>query len=254
MSAEFDHLGARYQELLKDPLRDYFGSGAESEFFVTRKLDVLLAFAKSLRFDTSRATWLDVGCGQGQFLRLGRQHFARILGCDVSIGMMQHCQDLEVATQVEADRLPFQDASADWITAVCTYHHVEPRSWASLTADITRVLRPGGVFMMVEHNPLNPAVRIIVRRTPVDAHAVLLTAGTARRLMVGAGLRVAGTNYFLYVPQRLYRWGRFLEKALVHVCMGGQYAVFGVKPGGAGPGPDSPTPGRVPIARGDAPA
>jgi SAM-dependent methyltransferase len=228
MSAEFDRFAAEYDELLKDPVREYFAPG--STFFMTRKLELLLETLARLGLDPRRASWLDVGCGQGQLLRAGRSHFARAAGCDVSAGMMQGIDEVEVVAQTEPDRVPFDDNSADLVTAVCMYHHVDQRSWARLTADIRRVLRPGGVFAIVEHNPLNPIVQLIVRRTPVDEHATLFTAARARRVMRDAKLDVLSTRYFLYVPERLYRWGRLVEKALEVVPMGGQYAVFGRKP------------------------
>jgi len=233
MNAEFDRLAEQYQKLLEDPLREYFAPG--SDFFVTRKIDVLLDFARAAGIATNRATWLDVGCGQGQLLRAGRAHFARAVGCDVSTAMIAACPDLEIATQTDLVRLPFADASMDWITAVCVYHHVEPHDRAALATDMLRVLKPDGVFAIIEHNPLNPAVQVIVRRTPVDAHATLLSARTARRLMRQAGLQVIATQHFLYVPQALYRWGRFAERALGRVPLGGQYAVFGRKAASSAP-------------------
>ena len=38
---EFDHLAPAYKEMLNDSVRDYFAP--ESEFFFTRKVDMLLA-------------------------------------------------------------------------------------------------------------------------------------------------------------------------------------------------------------------
>ena len=227
MGTEFDRFAEQYDELLKDPLRDRFAS--DSRFFVKRKLEVLLEFARASGLDTRRATWLDVGCGKGQLLRDGRSYFARAMGCDVSAAMIAACQDLEVVAQTEVDRLPFDDASLDWVTTVCLYHHVGRGDRARLTDEILRVLKPGGIFVVVEHNPFNPVVQLLVRRTPVDEHADLLTARTVRHMMRGAGLRVMATRYFLYVPERLYPWGRKLEQALQRLPLGGQYAVFGRK-------------------------
>jgi hypothetical protein len=54
--------------------------------------------------------------------------------------------------------------------------------------EIQRVLRPGGVFSLIEHNPLNPVTRLIVSRTPVDGNAKLLTAsGHATAHLFGRG-------------------------------------------------------------------
>ena len=227
MSAEFDRFVGEYDELLKDPVREYFAPG--STFFVTRKLELLLETLGRLGLDTRKATWLDVGCGQGHLLRAGRSHFARVVGCDVSAGMMRDIADLDVVAQTDPHRVPFDDQSVDLVTTVCIYHHVDRPAWPRLTADIRRVLRPGGVFVMIEHNPINPVVQLIIRRTPVDEHAHLLTAAAARRAMRDAEFDVRATRYFLYVPEHLYRWGRFVERALEAVPMGGQYMVVGLK-------------------------
>ena len=228
MDQEFDRLAPDYKELLDDSVREYFAPG--SEFFLTRKIDMLLEFAARERVDTRQATWLDVGCGQGDLLRAAKPHFARALGCDVSLGMIAECRDLEVVHQADPLRLPFDDRSADWATAVCIFHHIIPQERAPLVADICRVLRPGGIFAMIEHNPFNPAVQLIVRRTPVDENAQLLTARTARRLIHEASMQAVATRYFLYVPQRVYGWAAPVERALDRVPLGGQYVVFGRKP------------------------
>jgi SAM-dependent methyltransferase len=228
MDQEFDRLAPEYKELLNDSVREYFAPG--SEFFLTRKIDMLLEFATRERVDTRQATWLDVGCGKGDLLRAAQPHFAKALGCDVSIGMITECRDLGVVHQADPLCLPFEDGSVDWVTAVCIFHHISPQERAPLVADIYRVLRPGGIFAIIEHNPFNPAVQLIVRRTPVDENAKLLTARTARRLIQEASMQAVATRYFLYVPQRVYGWAAPVERALDRVPLGGQYVVFGRKP------------------------
>jgi len=228
MDQEFDRLAPKYKELLNDSVRDYFAPG--SEFFVTRKMDMLLEFAASQGVDTRQITWLDVGCGQGDLLRAAKPHFARALGCDVSLGMIAECRDLEVVHQTNPLRLPFAEGSIDWVTAVCIFHHINPPERGPLAADIYRVLRPGGIFAIIEHNPFNPAVQLIVRRTPVDENAKLLTARTARHLIQTASIQTVATRYFLYAPQRIYDWVAPVERALERVPLGGQYVVFGRKP------------------------
>jgi SAM-dependent methyltransferase len=228
MSPEFDRFAPGYEDLLKDPVREYFAPGAR--FFAARKIDVLMAFLQNLGVDARQVCWADVGCGKGQLLRAGRSSFAKAIGCDISPGMLRDCADLDVLVQPGPERVPFDDASIDLATAVCVYHHVEPARWAELTADIRRTLKPGGIFAIIEHNPMNPVAQLVVRRTPIDEHAVLLSARRARRLMREAGLDTIGTRYFLLLPERFYRRGARLERALERVPLGGQYAVFGMKP------------------------
>jgi SAM-dependent methyltransferase len=136
---------------------------------------------------------------------------------------------IETRVQKESLQIPFGDAEFDFVTAVCVYHHVPPADRGRLTAEIGRVLRPGGIFCMIEHNPVNPVTRLIVSRTPVDADAILLPAEEARELIAGAGFAPLEQEYFLYFPQALYRLLGRLETALAKVPLGGQYALFNEK-------------------------
>ena len=90
--------------------------------------------------------------------------------------------------------LPFEDNSVDFV-AVCVYHHVHGTARKLLTREIKRVLTPGGLCCIVEHNPWNPVTRAIVRRCPVDADAEILTARTASRLIQEAGFQVLSADY-----------------------------------------------------------
>ena len=228
MNPEFDRYSSDYAKLLQDPIRDRFASN--SQFFHERKWILLRDWCRTLGFDTERETWLDVGCGQGELLRLGRSHFARAVGCDLSSGMLGEADGLEVIRQEAPDQLPFESGSVGLVTAVCVYHHVEPPHRPALCEEVKRVLRPGGLFCIIEHNPFNPATQLIVSRTPVDADAKLLTSWTTRRLLKRTGLDPLGTRYFLMFPERLFRRAGWIEDALRWLPLGGQYAALARKP------------------------
>jgi SAM-dependent methyltransferase len=228
MDAEFDRYAARYEELLRDPIRDAFASGAR--FFQERKWSLLREWFDRLEFDTGRERWLDIGCGKGELLHLGRRDFAEAVGCDLSTGMLGAASGLEVVRQPAPDHLPFEDDSLGLATAVCVFHHVQTADRPALCADAWRVLRPGGLICVIEHNPFNPATQLIVRRTPVDADARLLTAWATRRLLRRAGFVPLGTRYFLVFPESLFRRLRRIEDALERLPVGGQYAVLARKP------------------------
>jgi SAM-dependent methyltransferase len=230
--AEFDELSAKYEELLADPIRDRF-AGAASEFFHVRKRDLIRNYFQHRKIDTRALQYLDVGCGKGELLRLLCSDFKHVSGCDPSKGMMEagRLEEAGIATSVQTDpgKLPYDSDQFDFVTAVCVYHHIPPPARSGMTAEIRRVLKPDGMFAMIEHNPYNPATRLIVSRTPVDADAILLAPRESRGLMKFAGLRVDHSEYFLYLPERLYRHAAWVESALRQVALGGQYAVFGVK-------------------------
>lgn len=236
--SRFDPLSSSYEELLRDPLRDRF-SGQESMFFHRRKANLIRRFFRGRSVATSGLRYLDVGCGKGELLRLLQADFQQTAGCDVSTRMMEQISQFSgIETRVQKDplQIPFGDAEFDLVTAVCVYHHVPRAARPTLTGEVGRVLRPGGIFCMMEHNPLNPVTRLIVSRTPVDADAVLVPAKEARGLAGGAGFARIEQDYFLYFPQALYRYLGFLEAALAKVPLGGQYAVFSKKNANAASG------------------
>jgi SAM-dependent methyltransferase len=229
MPTEFDDYAANYRELVRDPIRDLFADG--SGFFFERKWILLAAFLKRRGIRSESAGWLDVGCGQGELLRLGKSSFKRIAGCDVSNEMLTTAGDLNVTIQKDPERLPYGSGEFDLVTAVCVYHHVTADDMRhKLTAEIRRVLKPGGVFCIIEHNPLNPATRLMVSRIPVDRDARLLTPSLSRTLLAGGGLRVIESEFFLYLPERLYRKLGAIETWMKRIPLGGQYAIFAEKP------------------------
>lgn len=224
---EFDAYAVDYAELIRDPIRDRFA--ASSRFFFERKLEVIQSFYRRRGVETRNLTWLDVGCGQGDLMKVAAAHFKSAAGCDRSEGMLKACAPYEVRHQVGDECLPFEDSRFDFATVVCVYHHVPDEQRLALTRDVMRTLKPGGVMCIIEHNPLNPVTRLIVSRTPVDADAHLLRAGQAGSLLISAGARILESRYFLYFPQSVYRFLAPAERLLSAVPLGGQYAVFAQK-------------------------
>lgn len=225
---EFDRYSDSYADLLKDSIRDCF-TGPHTDFFHIRKRDLIRDYFQRRGIDTRSMRYLDLGCGKGELLRLLQPSFGHVVGCDPSAGMLDTVEGIEVCLQSEENKIPFPASSFDFVTAFAVYHHVPLAQRTMLTQEVKRVLKPGGVFAIIEHNPFNPLTRLIVSRTPVDVHAVFLTASEARRLMASSGFVVDTTDYFLYFPRRVYEsGGRHLEKLLTKLPFGGQYAVFGI--------------------------
>ena len=217
-----------YAELLKDPIRDLFAADGYS-FFHSRKRDLILDYFHAHRIAPAGLKYLDLGCGQGELLQLLQPEFAVCRGCDPSADMLAAVEGVETRIQNNPLEIPFGDAEFDFVTAVCVFHHVRPRDRVPLMREVRRVLRPGGAFCVIEHNPYNPATQIIVNRTPVDADAILLTARETQTCMRGVGFAPRETTYFLYFPERFYGAAKWPERLLKRVPLGGQYAVFASK-------------------------
>jgi ubiquinone/menaquinone biosynthesis C-methylase UbiE len=231
---EFDRYSPAYEDLLRDPIRDRFTKSG-SQFFHVRKRDLVRDYFRSQGVDTSNLHYLDVGCGKGEMLSLLREDFGRVSGCDPSQGMLSAVESVRTRVQENPGKIPFDAAEVDFVTAICVYHHVPPSERLALTQEIYRVLKPGGVFAIIEHNPYNPVTRLIVGRTPVDADATLLKASETHKWMRLAGFRCHARQYFLYFPEAIYRVAGSVERLLRAVPLGGQYAIFGTKGGGAEP-------------------
>ncbi len=229
--AEFDAYSAAYEELLRDPVRDRFASG--TEFFHRRKRDIVCDYFAARQQNTQRLAYLDVGCRQGELTRLLQSEFGSVAGCDPSAGMLEAARfktsDVEYRLQSDPHVIPFADDTVDFATAVCVYHHVSPMERPRLTREVYRVLKPGGVFALIEHNPWNPVTQLIVSRTPVDRDAILLRPKETRTLLREQGFEVDDERYFLYFPEAFYRECAGVEAILGRLPLGGQYAVFGKK-------------------------
>ncbi|QEE27883.1 class I SAM-dependent methyltransferase [Terriglobus albidus] len=228
LSPEFDLYAASYDALLEDPIRNRFAHG--THYFHQRKWVLIQDLLHRAGLNTSSLRWLDVGCGKGELLELAGSHFAWAGGCDPSAAMLDSSTRFEVRQQQSQIELPFDTGSADFVTAVCVYHHVPQAARKLLMNEIKRVLSPGGLACIIEHNPWNPVTRAIVSRCPVDVDAELLTARDAKALMSGCGFAPLFSDYFLYLPERLYSRMASLESLLAKVPLGGQYALLARSP------------------------
>jgi SAM-dependent methyltransferase len=230
MDPEFERYAKSYEELLDDPIRNRF-VGGQSDFFHRRKADLIRNYFRNMSDRTGLRNYLDLGCGKGELVSLLQPDFASVAGCDPSTSMLVSARGIEMRVQPDPAVIPFEDGRFDFVTAVCVYHHVPVAARPNLTREVRRVLKPGGIFCVIEHNPFNPIVQLIVRRTPVDADAVLLRSSETCRLMRDAGFSIESLEFFLYLPKRLYSAMGAVERAFTRVPAGGQYAVFGTLAG-----------------------
>jgi SAM-dependent methyltransferase len=225
---EFDQYARSYADYLDDPLRGRFAH--DPLHFHRRKWLLIQKLLKQAGMDPAKSKWLDVGCGQGSLLEVAGKHFSQASGCDPSAGMLSSCAAYSVREQASPVALPYQDGSMDVVTSVCVYHHVHGSDRTLLTREIRRVLAPGGLYCIVEHNPWNPVTRTIVGRCAVDVDAELLSAPNAARLMKDSGFDLLRTSYFLYLPEQLFNHFAAMESALERIPLGGQYALLGRAP------------------------
>lgn len=228
LAPEFDQYAHSYDDLLEDPIRN--GFARDPLHFHRRKWLLIERLLKRSSQTWSTKRWLDVGCGRGELLRLAGSNFSMAMGCDPSASMLSSRSTVRTYKQPSPVELPFDDGSVDFVTAVCVYHHVHGEARALLTNEIRRVLTPGGLCCIIEHNPFNPVTRAIVQRCPVDVDAELLTARSAGMLLKAARFESLSTDYFLFFPEWLVNRLGPIESTLCKLPLGGQYALLARAP------------------------
>jgi SAM-dependent methyltransferase len=219
----FDRYAADYDRLLDDPLRLKFAAGGE--FFIHQKCRVLL---RELGPRAAKPRLLDAGCGQGTAIAFLRAD-ARVVGTDVSWPMLHDAVRRGPVAVQEPFQLPFADATFDAAYAFCVYHHIDDAEHARHLRELARVVQRGGSVFVFEHNPSNPVTRRIFDRAPVDRGCHMIHPRRLRALFREAGLDEMRTGYLLFLPEALWKWFGFVERALSWLPLGGQYFVSGRK-------------------------
>ena len=221
MAAEFDGVGETYQAAVDEAISF---AGQEHDFYLEVKARRLVELARR-HLGPGRPAALDVGCGPGLFDRHVAAAF-ELHGVDVSPAMVEQARETnpEVGYAVsEPGRLPYDDGRFDLAFAVCVLHHVERADRLPLARETARVVRPGGLVAVFEHNPLNPLTRRVVRDCAFDEGVELLGRRELERLYRGAGLELLGAEYLLFFPWR----ADAVERRLTWLPLGAQYVVAG---------------------------
>ncbi|MDX6492755.1 MAG: polyisoprenyl-phosphate glycosyltransferase [Gaiellaceae bacterium] len=219
--SEFDRYGESYEQAVGDAIG--FGR-QEHAFYLEAKGRVLVELARREIGDPARIHALDVGSGPGS-LHPYLAKIGALEGVDVSQALVERAAAANPAVRYrtyDGETLPFADESFDLAFAVNVFHHVDPPDRAALAAELARVVRPGGIVAVFEHNPLNPLTRLVVSRCEFDAGVELLSTREVSALLTRAGLQPVERRYILFFPWRAAFLQR-LEARLGPVPLGAQH-------------------------------
>ncbi|MGZ8216986.1 class I SAM-dependent methyltransferase [Methylomagnum sp.] len=231
IQTEFDEFADEYLDMHKKNIRV---SGENPEYFSEYKIKDVSNLLASDFPDTGRI--LDFGAGVGGSLPYFKKYFSQAnLTClDVS------AKSLAIARERFPDQadfklfggqtLPFSDNFFDLIFAACVFHHIPRADHVRLLGEWHRVLKPGGMAVIFEHNPLNPLTVQAVNTCPFDQNAELISAPTMKQRMVAAGFGRVRTHYRVFIPGAL-RILRPVERWLNWCPFGAQYMTYAVKQG-----------------------
>jgi SAM-dependent methyltransferase len=200
------------------------------------KADYLLELLRAARTNRAADTdarsplrVLDIGCGHGYIhgYLTGSDVHLKLSAIDIAATVVEEArrQNPSVGYAVYGgEKLPYADRSFDVAYTITVMHHVPPPQWPAFVLEMRRVVRPGGMIVVFEHNPINPLTQWIVRTCPIDENAVLLGSRHLARLIGAAGFVDIRRCYILFTPVDR-SWARRFDKHLGWLPLGAQYFV-----------------------------
>jgi ubiquinone/menaquinone biosynthesis C-methylase UbiE len=108
--------------------------------------------------DQRKMTLVDVACGTGRFLRQVRLAYPAMMlkGIDLSQPYLgearRQLRGLRAAEFIEApaENMPLADSSVDIVSCIFLYHELPPDVRRQVTAEMARILKPGGLFLFMD--------------------------------------------------------------------------------------------------------
>jgi SAM-dependent methyltransferase len=222
--SDFNTYKDTYRETVEESIAF---SGRGVDYFAEHKALHLVDLARRHLGDPSALSALDLGCGIGATDAFIAGSFGDLHGADIAAEAITRAADANPGvtyTPYDGVSLPYDDAAFDFVFTINVLHHVPAQQRSGFAGEMSRVVRPGGLAVVIEHNKLNPLTSYAVSRCEFDEDAVLLTRRSALRLLRDVGLRPAERRYILFAPMgparavALDRWLRWLP-------LGAQYYV-----------------------------
>ncbi len=221
---DFDAYADSYHEKIQASI-DFCGQ--DHDYFTRRKAEYLLDLTARRLGEPRTVSALDVGCGVGATDVHLADRFGELYGVDTADTAVRRAEARNPSVRYETydgTRLPFPDARFDLAFAICVLHHVPPQDRHRFARELMRVLRPEGLAVVFEHNPLNPLTRLAVNRCEFDEDAVLLTRSNTSRVLAEARLRRVEARYIIFFPFERVR-SSAIEERLSWLPLAAQYYV-----------------------------
>jgi ubiquinone/menaquinone biosynthesis C-methylase UbiE len=147
------YLSAASAERYDHQVEVLFGGGAEA-----MRRQALVPLREAIRCSGASAKLLDIGCGTGAFLREVKRNYPRVAvtGLDLSAPYLavarRHLEPWSRVALIEApaEATPFAAAEFDIVSCLYLFHELPARVRRAVIAEIRRVLKPGGMLILVD--------------------------------------------------------------------------------------------------------
>ena len=205
--------------------------GQDVDFFIKLKADIVHKIACRHFPEPGEIKILDIGSGIGLTDSHLTTRIKNLYGVDVEKGVVAKAKEKNPGVKYELYdglKLPFEDNTFDMIFTINVMHHIKPGKWLSFIEETKRVIKPGGIFAVFEHNPLNPLTRLAVSRCEFDRDAVLIRKSRLKKMFEEKGFKTELQAFIVFFPfkPKLFRT---IERGLNWLPLGAQYFVTGIK-------------------------
>ena len=207
----FDSYVDNYQQKIQESI-DFAGQGAD--FFVQVKAEMVMGLVKKYCGDFNSVKVLDIGSGVGLVDRYLAPHIKNLYGVDIEDGVVNKAKVNNPSVnylKYDGEQLPFENNSFNFAFAINVMHHIPPSQWQDFTREMKRILIPGGIAAVFEHNPVNPLTRRVVSKCEFDRDAVLLSHNKITNLFMNSKFAITEDAYILFFPFK-GKFFRVIEK------------------------------------------
>jgi len=219
--AEFDDFAEKYRSQQDQHLA---ATGDDSDYYAKYKVHKLASWKPQLLAKENNI--LDFGCGDGLMSYYLAYYFNRskVHGIDISSESIEIAKSFNyknIEFSAITNKIDFSDNYFDIICAAGVFHHIPPDEHKLWAKELIRVLKPGGICVIFELNPLNPGTQYIFWNHPMEKNAKMLWPWQTKKLFVNTGK--TENKFFCYFPNWL-KYFREYEPYFEKIPFGGLYA------------------------------
>lgn len=224
----FDRYATDYRAAVNEAVRV---GAVDVDRMTGSKVQLLTGLMRQHLGDPRKLKVLDVGCGIGLVDAALAPHVAELHGIDTSRKSLEAAALAAPAARFhhfDGESMPYPETAFDLVFAVCVLHHITPARRDAFVREMARVAHPGGMVLILEHNPFNPVTRWMVSRCEFDRDAILVRRASAIALLAQAGLGPGGSAYISFWPWRSESVER-MERKIGWLPIGAQYCAWATK-------------------------
>lgn len=198
-------------------------TGEDSDYYARYKVHKLVSWLPQEQSKENKI--LDFGCGDGLMTNYLAHYFnnSKISGVDISdesIRIARASYDNIDFKTIER-KINVADNSYDIICSAGVFHHIKEQDHKHWISELTRVLKPGGICVIFESNPLNPGTQYLFWNHPMEKDSKMLKHWYTKGLLKKYG--EVSTNHFCFFP-KWFKFLRVFESLISWLPLGGLYA------------------------------